>query len=59
MKLTCSVARGMAGLVFTGAALAGLAAFGFVWTVVDAQRRRTERRAWSDVSDVEDYQCPS
>ena len=55
MKLTCSVARGMAGLLFTGAALAGLAAFGFVWTVVDDRRRRTERRAWSDVSDVEDY----
>lgn len=55
MKLTCSVARGMAGLVFTGTALAGLAAFGFVWAVVDDRRRRTERRAWSDVSDVEDY----
>ena len=55
MKMTCSVIKGMAGLVFTGYALAGLAAFGFAWTVVDAQRRRTERRNWSDVSDVEDY----
>ena len=53
MRLTCSVIRGAAGLVFFGVALAGLATVGYVVTRCTPPRR--VRTTWDDVSDKGDW----
>jgi hypothetical protein len=53
MKMTCSVLRGAAGLVFIGVALATLATVGYVVTRCTPPRRA--RTTWDDVSDKGDW----